>query len=188
MSTAMMSPRLILALVLALPSVVRAAQYSLVKEYAGTNFFNDWDFYGNCEWLTTFISLLDSPPLKRINVVDNLTNGDAMYVRRKARPSPPSPPLFRRPSARSRLTIHTPLSRVEQLCDSIAGRVRTARVRQPGGKRGHEGRQYDRGFVQREAQHGAHLDQGSVCGRQRVDRGHAPRPVRGKSRIRLTLG
>ena len=49
MSTAMMSPRLILALVLALPSVVRAAQYSLVKEYAGTNFFDDWDFYGNCE-------------------------------------------------------------------------------------------------------------------------------------------
>jgi hypothetical protein len=38
----------ILALFLALPTFVTAVQYGLVKEYAGTNFFNDWVFYGNC--------------------------------------------------------------------------------------------------------------------------------------------
>ncbi|KAI0060384.1 glycoside hydrolase family 16 protein [Artomyces pyxidatus] len=46
------------ALVLILPTIARA-QYSLVKEYAGTTFFDDWTFYGN---------------------FDNLTNGDAIFV------------------------------------------------------------------------------------------------------------
>jgi len=55
----MISPRSFLALVLALPSVVIAVQYNLVKEYAGTNFFDNWNFYGN---------------------FDNLTNGDAIFV------------------------------------------------------------------------------------------------------------
>ncbi|KAI0049424.1 glycoside hydrolase family 16 protein [Auriscalpium vulgare] len=45
-------------LALALSSVAQA-QYSLVKEYAGSSFFNDWNFYGN---------------------FDNLTNGDAIFV------------------------------------------------------------------------------------------------------------
>jgi hypothetical protein len=44
----MISSRVFLALVLALPTVVTAVPYNLVKEYAGANFFNDWDFYGNC--------------------------------------------------------------------------------------------------------------------------------------------
>ena len=48
-----MFPRSFLALVLALPSVVTAVQYGLVKEYAGTNFFDGWNFYGNCEWPMT---------------------------------------------------------------------------------------------------------------------------------------
>jgi len=59
MSTVMATSRSILTLVLALSSVVTAAQYSLVKEYAGAHFFDDWDYYGN---------------------FDNLTNGDAIFV------------------------------------------------------------------------------------------------------------
>ena len=43
------------ALALALPALVRAgASYSMVKEYAGTTFFDDWDFYGNCEFFFSF--------------------------------------------------------------------------------------------------------------------------------------
>lgn len=33
---------------LLLPAVVRATSYGLVKEYSGSTFFDDWDFYGNC--------------------------------------------------------------------------------------------------------------------------------------------
>ncbi|KAI0265538.1 glycoside hydrolase family 16 protein [Gloeopeniophorella convolvens] len=55
----MVSSRSVLALALALPALVKATQYGLVKQYAGTNFFDDWDFYGN---------------------FDNLTNGDAIFV------------------------------------------------------------------------------------------------------------
>ncbi|KAI0320941.1 concanavalin A-like lectin/glucanase domain-containing protein [Amylostereum chailletii] len=47
-----------LALALA-PGLVQATSYSLVKEYSGSSFFNDWTFYGN---------------------FDNLTNGDAIFV------------------------------------------------------------------------------------------------------------
>lgn len=45
----MLSTTSILALVLALSAVVRGTQYGLVKEYAGSSFFDDWNFYGNCE-------------------------------------------------------------------------------------------------------------------------------------------
>ncbi|KAF8464992.1 glycoside hydrolase family 16 protein [Russula ochroleuca] len=55
----MISSRFFFALVLALPTIVTAANYSIVKEYAGSNFFDDWVFYGN---------------------FDNLTNGDAIFV------------------------------------------------------------------------------------------------------------
>lgn len=34
--------------VLLLP-VLANAQYQMVKEYVGDNFFNDWTFYNNCE-------------------------------------------------------------------------------------------------------------------------------------------
>ncbi|KAH9171666.1 concanavalin A-like lectin/glucanase domain-containing protein [Lactarius sanguifluus] len=54
----MVSSRYIL-LTLGLPALVRGTQYVLIKEYAGTNFFNDWDFFGN---------------------IDNLTHGDATFV------------------------------------------------------------------------------------------------------------
>jgi hypothetical protein len=43
-----MSSTVFLAVLLALPTTVTAVQYNLVKEYAGANFFNDWNFYGNC--------------------------------------------------------------------------------------------------------------------------------------------
>lgn len=33
---------------LLLPSLVEA-QYQMVKEYMGQTFFDDWDFYDNCE-------------------------------------------------------------------------------------------------------------------------------------------
>ncbi|KAH9987105.1 concanavalin A-like lectin/glucanase domain-containing protein [Russula vinacea] len=55
----MISSRFFLVLALALPTIVTAVQYSIVKEYAGSNFFDDWVFYGN---------------------FDNLTNGDAIFV------------------------------------------------------------------------------------------------------------
>jgi len=46
------------ALALILPAIARA-QYNLVKEYSGSSFFDDWNFYDN---------------------FDNLTNGDAIFV------------------------------------------------------------------------------------------------------------
>jgi hypothetical protein len=49
-----------------------------------------------------------------------------------------------------------------QLRNSIAGSVPTARVRQRCRERNHEGGQHDEGGVQSEAQHGTHLQQGSV--------------------------
>jgi hypothetical protein len=65
MSTVMVTSRSILTLVLALSSVVTGAQYSLVKEYAGTHFFDDWDYYGNCEWPMTIT--LPSDSLSKVN-------------------------------------------------------------------------------------------------------------------------
>lgn len=56
----MVTSRPILTLVMALSSVVTAAQYSLVKEYGGTHFFDNWEFYGNCEWPMTITLLRDS--------------------------------------------------------------------------------------------------------------------------------
>ncbi|TFY77831.1 hypothetical protein EWM64_g6179 [Hericium alpestre] len=47
------------ALVLALLPTIASAQYNLVKQYQGSSFFDDWDFYNN---------------------FDNLTNGDAIFV------------------------------------------------------------------------------------------------------------
>jgi len=44
---------------LSFPSSAQAADYSLVKAYQGSSFFDDWTFYGN---------------------YDNLTNGDAIFV------------------------------------------------------------------------------------------------------------
>ncbi|KAH9022295.1 glycoside hydrolase family 16 protein [Lactarius hengduanensis] len=54
----MVSSRYIL-LTLGLPALVRGTQYTLIKEYAGKHFFDDWDFFGN---------------------VDNLTHGNATWV------------------------------------------------------------------------------------------------------------
>ena len=59
------------------PAIVSATQYNLAKEYSGSNFFNGWNFYGNCELPFSF------PPISNGSwtwSVDNLTNGDAMYV------------------------------------------------------------------------------------------------------------
>ncbi|KAJ7646203.1 glycoside hydrolase family 16 protein [Mycena rosella] len=42
-----------------LPSALAATTYDMVKEYSGSTFFNDWNFYGQ---------------------FDNLTNGDAIFV------------------------------------------------------------------------------------------------------------
>lgn len=35
-----------------LPAVVQATSYGLVKEYVGSTFFDDWNFYGNCALLS----------------------------------------------------------------------------------------------------------------------------------------
>ena len=80
-------------------------------------------------------------------------------------PSPllPPPPsvLCARPScsdvvalARRRVFVHL------QLRHGIAGRVRKARIRQLCRERDYESRQYNERAVQRQAQHGAHLNQG----------------------------
>ena len=53
----MLSTTSILALVLALLPVIRGTQYGLVKEYAGSSFFNDWNFYGSCELQIPFYSV-----------------------------------------------------------------------------------------------------------------------------------
>ncbi|KAJ7205979.1 glycoside hydrolase family 16 protein [Mycena pura] len=45
--------------VILLPTVLAATTYTLVKEYSGSTFFDDWNFYGS---------------------FDNLTNGDAIFV------------------------------------------------------------------------------------------------------------
>jgi hypothetical protein len=45
----MLSTTFILALVFTLPAAVRGTQYGMVKEYAGSSFFDDWNFYGSCE-------------------------------------------------------------------------------------------------------------------------------------------
>ncbi|KAJ7037725.1 glycoside hydrolase family 16 protein [Mycena alexandri] len=48
-----------LALFALLPSALAATTYDMVKEYSGSTFFDEWNFYGN---------------------FDNLTNGDAIFV------------------------------------------------------------------------------------------------------------
>ena len=50
----------ILVLALAFPAVIRGTQYELVKEYAGSTFFDDWNFYGHCELqiMSATVSLL----------------------------------------------------------------------------------------------------------------------------------
>ncbi|KAI0062967.1 glycoside hydrolase family 16 protein [Artomyces pyxidatus] len=55
----MVSSKLATVLALAIPGLVGAQSYNLVKSYAGSTFFDDWTFYGN---------------------YDNLTNGDAIFV------------------------------------------------------------------------------------------------------------
>jgi hypothetical protein len=54
-----------------------AANYGLIKEYAGQNFFNDWTFYDHCKF-----SIRTRPYYQDLGapVDDNLTNGDAMLV------------------------------------------------------------------------------------------------------------
>jgi hypothetical protein len=54
---------------------VTATTYSMVKEYYGSNFFNEWTFYNNCSYF-----MLNSPCLPYLELTffsdDNLTNGD----------------------------------------------------------------------------------------------------------------
>ena len=71
----MLSTTSIIALVLALPPVITGTQYGLVKEYAGSGFFNDWDFYGSCELQIPFLFRPNSEPCMFSD--DNLTNGNA---------------------------------------------------------------------------------------------------------------
>ncbi|KAJ7134267.1 glycoside hydrolase family 16 protein [Mycena epipterygia] len=55
----MLSPSSVAILSVLLPSALAATTYDMVKEYSGSTFFNDWNFYGH---------------------FDNLTNGDAVFV------------------------------------------------------------------------------------------------------------
>ena len=158
----MLPSRLSLALVLALPTIVIAAEYSLVKEYAGTNFFDDWDFCGNCRVLTTF-SLAS---LKRF--VQLTTPPTATQCKLSFQASPRHSPN------------RTGSCSFTQLRDSPRSSVPTPRVCQLCRKRNHEGGQHHESGVCPEAQHGPHHNQGSVCRWQRVDRGHVTRPVRCK--------
>lgn len=56
----MISANTILFLALAFPAVIRGTHYDLVKEYAGSTFFDDWNFYGHCELqiMSATVSLL----------------------------------------------------------------------------------------------------------------------------------
>jgi hypothetical protein len=63
---------------LVVPTIVNATQYNLLKDYSGQTFFDEWNYYGSCEF--NFHCLVTSDPHGSRNPVDNLTNGDAMYV------------------------------------------------------------------------------------------------------------
>ena len=88
----MVSWRSTIFLALGLPALrlVRGTQYNLIKQYAGANFFDDWDFYGNCELrLCLALKVTDI----HMSTVDNLTHGNAKYVRVQ-RGRVPYPSLF----------------------------------------------------------------------------------------------
>jgi hypothetical protein len=53
------------------------ATYNMVKAYAGSTFFDDWQFYDHCRYL--LLTQANNNP-SVYSAVDNLTNGDAMYV------------------------------------------------------------------------------------------------------------
>lgn len=56
-----------------------STQYGLVRDYSGSRFFDGWSFYGSCALLLFFSSSLLFYAEQR-DLVDNVTNGDAMYV------------------------------------------------------------------------------------------------------------
>jgi hypothetical protein len=63
--------------VLPLSKPVSAASYNMVKEYAGSGFFNDWTFYDHCMF---FFTTLGFYAHGSSNLDDNLTNGDVVCV------------------------------------------------------------------------------------------------------------
>src|SRR5882762_1427547 len=66
---------------LGLPSLVRGTQYNLFKEYSGPTFFDDWGFYGDCKSRSVGCLSSLSHALAANVTVDNLTHGNAKYVR-----------------------------------------------------------------------------------------------------------
>ena len=70
-----------LLLSLLLPALAQA-QYSLVKEYIGERFFDDWNFYNNsgCSSRDNAVSLVADTDPALSAAVDNLTQGDVLYV------------------------------------------------------------------------------------------------------------
>jgi hypothetical protein len=62
--------------VLPLLKPAEAASYNMVKEYAGSGFFNDWTFYDHC----MYIFHCSGFPCSWVFADDNLTNGDVMCV------------------------------------------------------------------------------------------------------------
>ena len=60
----------------ALVPVLVQGQYQLTREHSGSSFFDRWQFYNNCTSPAT--SLTHFPP--DTFQVDNLTNGDAIFV------------------------------------------------------------------------------------------------------------
>src|SRR6266404_6870439 len=79
----MLSSTSVLVLALALPAIIQGTQYGLVKEYAGTHFFDDWDFYGHCE-IRSFagdrfsLPLMHHPALRQM--ITSPTASPSMFV------------------------------------------------------------------------------------------------------------
>ncbi len=166
-------------LALGLPALVRGTQYTLIKEYAGTRFFDGWDFFGNCEsrCVTRFTpSLALKRRMSQSTTSPTATRCMCVFSEAECFIHPRSDhraasPLF---------SFSFVLFYTSQLRKRVPSRVPTARVRQPCGKCDHEGRQYDDHSTRLKARYGTHRVQGSLCCRQRVDRGHAACPIRGR--------
>ena len=59
-----------LAAIVSLATAANAANYTLVKDYSGSSFFDDWDFYGDSNVGVNNTAWNGSAPF------DDLTNGN----------------------------------------------------------------------------------------------------------------
>lgn len=70
--------------VLALLPIQCLAQYSLVRDYSGSGFFDEWNFFGNGTCLTSVLAYFLVQNSHWHFAADNLTSGDSFYLDRSA--------------------------------------------------------------------------------------------------------